>query len=113
MQFSYQSEKLSAARACLMLPHTHGEAESIAAAFRNCSLAFHNMDESGLDDSAREWVRKIKQFMDTSGVQDPSGKGTWAVKASTFTTDQQLELSRLIDELAHWFDRRIWETQGG
>jgi len=29
-KYTYQSEKLSVARSCLMLPHTLGEAQSIA-----------------------------------------------------------------------------------
>jgi hypothetical protein len=106
MNYSYQAEKLSLARSCLMLPHSQGEAHSIAEAFHNCSLAFHDMDEAGLDDNAREWVRKIKEFMDTTNVEDNSGKGKWAAKASTLTTDEQLELSNTLNDLASWFCRK-------
>ena len=67
------------------------------------------MEESGLDDSARGWVSKIKQFMDTTGVVDPAGIGTWQVKAQSLTTDDQRELSDAVDELAHWFHRKAWE----
>jgi len=105
MQYGHQSDTLSAARRCLMLPHTRGVEQSIADAFRECSLAFHRMDESGLDDNARDWIEKIKKLMDISG------QGTLAVKTQSFTTDQQLELSRIIDELAHWFDRKSWEER--
>ena len=109
MEYGYQSEKLSAARHSLMLPHTQGIEQSIASAFHECSLAFHRMDESGLSDDARAWVTKIKEFMDTSDLQDPASEGTWAVKACTLSVDQQMELSRVVDELAHYFDRKFWE----
>lgn len=42
--------------------------------------------------------------METKGLSDPNGEGLWAVKARTFTDDEKIELSRLVDELAPWFD---------
>ena len=109
MEYQYQAEKLAAARRSLMLPHTQGEDQSIAYAFHECSLAFHCMDESGLSDDARRWVSQIREFMDTSGLEDPLGQGTSVLKAQGLTSDQQLELSRAVDELAHWFARKLWE----
>lgn len=109
MQYGYQSEKLSAARHCLMLPHSQGIEHSIAHAFHECSLALHQMDESDLDDNARSWIAKIKGFMDTTDITNAAGEGAWAVKARGMTTDQQIELSRAVDELAHWFDRKFWD----
>lgn len=104
MRYSYQAEKLSSARSSLMLPHSRGEAESIASAFHELSLAFHQLDVRALGDSAQRWVNKLQEFMDTTGVSDPNGEGTWVVKARTFSTDDQLEISHTVDELAHWFD---------
>jgi hypothetical protein len=104
MKYSYQAEKLSVARSCLMLPHTLGIEVSIADAFRNCGLAFYRLDESGLDDNARSWVAKIKECMDTSGVAE-APEGTHIVKARMLTENQLMGLSRAVDELAHWFDR--------
>jgi hypothetical protein len=109
MQYMYQAEKLSAARRALMLPHSRSEADSIGYAFHELSLAFHRMDESGLDDNARGWVRTLKEMMDTTGIEDEAGRGTAFVKAEGFTVDQKIELSRTVDELAHWFERRSWE----
>lgn len=108
-KYAYQSEKLSAARCCLMIPHTRGVELSIADAFGECTHAFHKMDENGLDDSARAWVAKIKEFMDTTGVVDATGEGAWAIKARSFSVDQQIDLSHAVDELAHWFERKLWE----
>ncbi len=108
MDYGYQSEKLSAARHCLMLPHSQGVESSIANAFHECTLAFHDMDESGLSDDARTWVSKIKEIMDTTGLEDPNDEGTWVVKARDLSVDQQIELSRVVDELAHYFDRKFW-----
>ena len=108
MQYGYQSEKLSAARRSLMLPHPQGIEASIASAFHACALAFHEFDASGLNDDARSWIAKIKEFMDTTNISDTSGAGTWTIRARALTTDDQLELSRVVDELAHWFDRAFW-----
>ncbi len=103
MKFSYQSEKFSSARSALMLPHPNGEAASIAAAFHQCSLGLHQLYEKDLDDNARSWTEKLRELMDTSGLVDPDGRGLWAVKAASLTVDQKFELSRVVDELAHWF----------
>lgn len=104
MRYSYQAEKLSSARSSLMLPHTRGEAESIANAFHELSLAFHKLDVHALDDSAQRWVDKLQRYMDTTGLSDPNDEGIWVVKAHTFSADEQLEISHTVDELAHWFD---------
>ncbi len=104
MKFSYQAEKFSVARSALMLPHPRGEHESIANAFHECSLGLHQFDRSRLSDDANQWVGKLDALMETKGLSDPNGEGLWAVKAKTFTDDEKIELSRLVDELAHWFD---------
>lgn len=51
------------------------------------------MDESGLDDSARGWVAKNEELMEAP---------------RPFSTDRQLELSRVVDVLANWSDRKFW-----
>ena len=91
-----------------MLPHTQGTEHSIAHAFHECSQAFHQMDESSLDDTARTWVEKIKAFMDTSGVTAAEGEGRWAAKARSLSADDQIEFSGVVDELAEWFTRKFW-----
>ncbi len=104
MRFSYQAEKLSSARSALMLPHTGGEHESIASAFHEINLALHQFNRSQLDDNATTWVRKLDALMDTTGLSDPNSEGLWAVKAKTLSDDDKIELSHMVDELAHWFD---------
>jgi len=108
MKYSYQAEKLSLARSSLMLPHTSGLAQSISSAFQACSLGFKDLDETGLDADARRWVATIKSLMETTGIKDPAGVGTFELKARTLSTDQQSDLSRAVDELAHWFRRESW-----
>ena len=110
MKFSYQAEKLSDARRSLMLPHPTGEATSIVAAFHACRLAFHNFDRKGLDDDSRRWVEKIDVLMDTNGIAGPNGHGSWHVKAMQLSDDEKLELSRTVDELAHWFSRNFLQV---
>jgi hypothetical protein len=108
MNFGYQSEKFSVARRALMLPHPRGEDASIASAFGECTLGLHHLDRSTLDDDARAWVRRLEELMDTTGLSDPATDGLWAVKARKLSIDEKLELSRTVDELAHWFHRKFW-----
>ncbi|SEO44010.1 hypothetical protein SAMN05428959_10827 [Duganella sp. CF517] len=104
LSYTYQAEKLADARRYLMLPHTEGEEASISECFHACSLAFNKFDESTLNDDARIWVAKLKKLMDTKDVPAATdGKGLWHAKALGFTTDDKIELSTLIDELAFWF----------
>ena len=77
----WSSQRVEAARCCLMLHHTQGIDVSIADAFDECQHAFHRMDESGLDDHARTGVARIKELMDTRGIADPAEEGTWKIKA--------------------------------
>jgi hypothetical protein len=95
MQCARQPEKLSAARRCLMLPHSSGVEVSIDDALQKCCYAFYRFDDSGLDDGARCWLTKIEAFMD-------------AVKRRSLTADEQNELSRVVDELANWVTQRFW-----
>lgn len=109
MKFSYPSEKFSSARRSLMLPHPNGEASSIASAFHSCTLGLHDIHDEDLDESARDWVAKLNAFMDAAGVQYPVDEGAYIAKAKTLTIDEQYELSRVVDELADWFERRFRE----
>ena len=103
MSISYAAEKFSTARKCLMLPHIDGEAHSIRDAFLACDLGLKDLDRRILDDSARAWVRKLDEFMNTGGIADTEGKGSWLSKAETLSIDDMIELSRIVDELADWF----------
>ena len=109
MKYSYQAERLAGARSALMLPHPTGEAASIASAFHECHNGLHQLDRSQLDDNARDWLAKLDRFMDTSGLADPYSKGLWQIKAETLTESEKFELSRIIDELAHWFRRESYD----
>lgn len=104
MRYSYQAEKFAQARRNLMLPHTQGEAQAIAGAFHECSLGLHGFDRTLLDQNSTLWVNQLDSLMDTNGLTDPSGQGLWAVKASRLTSDDKIQLSHVVDELAHWFD---------
>ena len=102
MDFGYASEKFSTARHMLMLPHSSGEDASIADAFHEISLCLHGADIEAIEDiDTRQWIQKLQQFMNTEGLDDPSGVGTYRVKARGFTTDDKIEISRLVDDLAY------------
>lgn len=74
--YAYPAEKLAAARRMLMAPHPKGEADSFGHAFHECELGLRDVRPDDLDDSARSWVRTIRQAMDTTGIDDPQGQGT-------------------------------------
>lgn len=105
MKYSYQVEKFSGARRALMLPHPNGEDASIAHAFNSCHLGLIDLDRSGLDSDTKAWVARLEEFMDSSGLPDPDAIGTNRVKARLMSNDEKYELSRIVDELAHWFRR--------
>lgn len=102
---SYQSEKFAAARSSLMLPHPKGEANSIASAFFNCSLALDGIDRSKLKPEQKYLVDQLDKLMDTTGLSDPGGQdGLHYVKAKTLTVDDQAELSHVVEELVTAFE---------
>ena len=103
--FHYLAEKLGAARRSLMVPHPKGEAPSIAAALHECMLGLMDHKASDFDDVARPWVETLRQAMDTKGVHDPEGHGTWEIKAQGMSLEDKFDLSRAVDELAYWCER--------
>ena len=109
MKFAYQSEKFATARRSLMLPHQGDVTKSIADAFFECSLGLRNLDVNDLDDGARESLRKLKELMDATGLDDPNERGLYIIKAETLTTEQKTELSNEINYLASWFDIKSTE----
>ncbi|MDD5037145.1 MAG: hypothetical protein PHE55_20655 [Methylococcaceae bacterium] len=109
MRFAYQSEKFYRARSMLMLPHPRGEAESIANAFHECSLGLQNINVDDLPAGVKNWVILLSNLMDTSGLSDPDKRGLWAVKAESFSFDQKIELSRVVNELSDWFDMKFYD----
>lgn len=86
-----------------------GEEHSYASAFEVCSRAFHDFDVSRVKgDDAVHWIETIKRLMDTSGVEGPTGEGTWVHRARLMTVDEKREFSNAVDELASWFNRKFW-----
>ena len=76
-KYMYAAEKLGAARRILMLPHPKGEPSSLAGAFHECELGLGKLQGDDFNHTARTWFRTIKSTMDTTGIEDPSGEGTW------------------------------------
>ena len=109
MKYAYVSEKFATARESLMLPHQDGDTKSIADAFFECSLSLRTLNQDDLDDGARTSVRKLEELMDTTGLDDPLGRGLYTIKAERLSIDQKAELSREIDYLASWFDAQSRE----
>lgn len=101
---NYPSEKFSEARRNLMLPHPQGEHVSIADAFVECDAGLAHLDEIILDDNAKGWIKELKTMMDYKEVTDRNGEGLYTAKAKTFSDDEKIRLSFIINELADWFE---------
>ncbi len=104
MSYGYPAEKFSIARRALMLPHADGGHESVVSAFQECRLGLHRMNRSKLDGHTRSLIYALECFMSTEGVPVSGSESAWTVKAKNLTPDERLEISRLVNELAHWFD---------
>ena len=90
-----------------MLPKN--ETDAITSAFHSCSLAFQRLDRDSLDDYARDCVVKLERLMDPAGLESPNGYGLWTIKAlNWFREAERLDLTRSVDGLATWFERRSW-----
>ncbi len=92
-----------------MLPHPQGEPQAIVAAFHNCSLGLKDLDRDELDEDVQRLLAKLDWLMDTAGLEDPSGRGLGLIRAEQLTLDQKLDLSRIVDELASWFNMKFWQ----
>lgn len=75
-KYKYPAEKFAAARLILMAPHPKGEADSFGRAFIECGYGLDNLSIDDLNDYARSLVQTVKQTMDTTGIDDPNGRGT-------------------------------------
>ena len=110
----YMHEKLASAVDALMLPHGRGESASIAAAFHEIHLGLMGEDVTTIeDDNARHYLNIVEKFMDTSGLEDPNGKGLHTVKAEAMNDEQKLEFSKAVRELENIFDRLSEEKLRG
>ncbi len=106
LSFSYAAVRLSEARQALMAPHPLGEAASYTAAFHGCASVLDSVwpiPRDELDPQARAWVATIEGVMDTTGIEDPTGRGTFAIRADQLTNDEKREFSAALDGLADWF----------
>lgn len=102
---SYQAEKFSVARSCLMLPHTRGEAASIANAFHEIDLGLHRFEvPSDFSEAGVTMLRDLKQLMSLEGLSDPNQEGLYTIRARAMSVDEQAQLSRLVDELTFLFE---------
>lgn len=45
--------------------------------------------------------------MDTKGIDDPNGRGTWYVKAEELSIEEKYEFSSAVDQLASWFNAKF------
>lgn len=114
MKFSYQSKCFSEARSALQLPFEGDEDVAIGHAFHLCSRAldkFHLKRELLKDEpSVLQWIEVVERTMNTAGLEDPDGIGTWRVKARSLSMNEQGAFSSAVGELAAWFDMQFWSS---
>lgn len=110
-QWAYPAEKFGTARRTLMVPHPGGEAKSLVAAFHECEHGLRNVSLEALDDDARRWVAIILDTHDTTGIEDPTGDGTWLIKAEGLSVDQVMRFSSAVDGLATWFHDHFYGVE--
>lgn len=75
-------------------------------AFHECHLGLFDVRTEDVDDNARKWVTILRRLMDTADIEDPTGRGTWIIKAERLSAADKSELAGVVDELAHWFARQ-------
>lgn len=105
MDYIYARQKLNEARRALMLPHSRGEAHSIAQAFFAISLGIGEPALSDIPDDFRDHVRTLLEYMDVSKMTEPEDR--WRIKAEGFTTDDKIAISSAVDQLCFWFDEYV------
>lgn len=101
--YDYPAEKFANARQALLPPHPKGELEALDRAFLECRVGLHRMNRAKLDDTVRSWIYSLECFMSVEGFSDADGESAWTIKLKSLTPEEKLEISRLMDELGHWF----------
>jgi len=107
-RYAYPADRLSAAWRRLRTPYPAGDAVNYADALQECCLGLGNISERDLDDKARSCVRTIKRTIEAPPEEDTSFPGTWQLRAERLTEKQKHDFSHAVDELAYWFNARLY-----
>jgi hypothetical protein len=91
-RYAYPADRLSAAWRRLRAPYLSGDTANFAGALQECSLGLGDLREQDLDDKARSCVRTIKSTLETTQL----------------TEKQKHDFSHAVDELAYWFNARLY-----
>jgi len=113
-KYEYPAEKFDSAR--IYLKHSrsdsNGGALLIADAFRECRSALFQLSKPNvdyLDDGVKTTLEKLKELMDTTGLESRPEVSLDVVKAELLTSDQKVNLEGMINYLANWFDAKSSE----
>jgi len=89
-----------------MLPHPRGEDEAWAEALGHCIEFLHELDveRDVTHEGPHEAIGTIRQAADTTGLEDPTGRGTIYVRIEQLTEADREELATAIDDVAAWFE---------
>lgn len=104
MKFENQAENFRAARRALMLPHPHGDVEAIRKALVKCREGLQGLDREAVDDDIQDLLHILDGLLDISEIEDASQQDPYLTKARLLTSKEESEFSRVVDELASWFD---------
>jgi len=90
-----------------MLPHRDGETAALASALQACAMGLRNLRAGQLDETAARWLVQLRELMGVPDEAKPvaTERAAWLPRAAQMDVDQRADVSRLVDELAHWFDR--------
>lgn len=107
MPYSYAAEQFKEADRLLHTSHPQGEAYSMGAALKACSLGVAEVHRSGIDPEAQSSFRMIEFMIDSSGLAEADPLEAWISKAGSFGPSQVAKLSEHISDVLSWFQGSI------
>lgn len=111
-KYEYSAEKFDEARKYLERSHSEGGVILIADAFLECRKGLFQLDKPNvdyLDDGVIRALGKLKELMETTGLDNRPDLDLNIIKAKLLTPDQKVELSGVVNYLANWFDTKSSE----
>lgn len=96
----YPSDHFIKALENLKQPYYGRRSEAITMALHDAEIALDNFPGEIHTPQSREWVARLKEFMNTDGIKDPTGTtGLWVIKAASFTKADIDELKDILKKL--------------
>lgn len=111
MDFGHAAEKFAEAKHLLTAPPARNPLETITHALHECELGLERVKDDDLDESAKTDLAILRRCMDTTGLEDPTGKrGLWAIKAGQMSFAEIAAFRSAVSGLAGWFTAKLEEN---